>query len=363
MALYSRLFKYGPRPGRTQLENFVTESLCDCLERMTALDRKSIERFVVEVLVCSRIPPAFGERLTNAKTLQWKTQHAFYFAGSRGCLDLCLLADREIILVIENKVAARFTAHLISRDADEVGNNEGREELSQLEYYGKWLSARHPGAALILLTHLTDAPSTFFSEESSEAVAPTASVFHRVCRWATVYEWLGRWREVTATHFGSKPQGVFLNLLTNEFLEFLEQNNMNATAIKNDDLDLLNAYFSQDVWKKVRDLMASARALVMPLLADAYGEPRSVPETEAWEQTQILWDWAYCHEEELEWYVGWGLSSGRGLRHLDIEFATPLQAFVVVTNDGGPRIPVFAEDVQTLEKLAGLFTNPEQKIN
>ena len=66
---------------------------------------------------------------------------------------------------------------------------------------------------------------------------------------------------------------------------------MNASTIKNNDLDLLNPHFSQDVWKKACDLMASVRALVVPLLAEAYGELRRAPETEAREQTQILWDW------------------------------------------------------------------------
>ena len=34
MTLYSRLFKYAPLSGRSQLENFLTESFCDLMERI-----------------------------------------------------------------------------------------------------------------------------------------------------------------------------------------------------------------------------------------------------------------------------------------------------------------------------------------
>jgi len=121
--------------------------------------------------------------------------------------------------------------------------------------------------------------------------------------------------------------------------------------MKDSDLELIDAYFSQDVWKKLHDLMASVRLSVIPALVNPRGSPRTVPQTEAWEETQILWDWAYCYEKELEWYVGWGLSGKHGLRHLDVELDTTLQAFVVVTNDdGGTRIPFLGEDIERLEK-------------
>jgi hypothetical protein len=349
MALYSRLLKYAPQASRTQLENFMTESLCDWLDRVTALDRNSAETFVVQCLAGSRVPLAFKERLTTARNLSWKTQHSFYFDDSRGYLDLCLFADKEIILVIENKIAAGFTTHAMSPDDEEAENTDSRE--GQLNYYSRWLAKKYAGAALILLTHLTDAPPDFLSKENDKVEAEPTPVFHRICRWARVYEWLAEWRELAAKHSDSKPEGTFLHLLTNEFLELLEQENMNATPIENDDLELLNAYFSQDVGKKVRDLMVSVRTLVLPLLVDAYGKPRGVfPQAEAWGETQILWDWAYCHEKNLQWYVGWGLSGRHGLRHFEIEFPAPLQAFVMVTNDdGGARIPVATEDIQICE--------------
>jgi hypothetical protein len=162
---------------------------------------------------------------------------------------------------------------------------------------------------------------------------------------------MAEWLESSGSTLRDTPAGVFLNVLSGEFLQFLEQKNMNVTAIKASDLDLLNAYFSEDVWKKIRNVMASMRLCVVPLLANPRGSPRNVPQNEAWEETQILWDWAYCYEKELEWYVGWGLSGKHGLRHLDIELGTSLQAFVVVTNDdGGTRIPFLEEEITACER-------------
>lgn len=361
MALYSRLFKYAPLPNRTPLENFLTESLCDCLERMTALGRETVETFVVECLAGSQVPSSFRGRLTNARNLSWKTQHSFYFDGGRGCLDLCLFADNQIILVIENKVAAGFTIHALSPDDEAAENAEGGEELSQLDFYGRWLSAKYPGAGLVLLTHLTQAPATFLLNESNRTEASTTDVFHRVARWATVYEWIVRWQERDADYFKNSPQGIVLRLLTSEFLEFLEQNNMNATEMKKGDFELLNAYFAQDIWKKMRDLTESTQTLVSPVLPEVCRfRPSKERNTEAWEQTQIVWDWAYCYERDLYWYVGWGLAGQHGLRDIGIEFPGALQAFVVVTSDKAD-IPVAGEELNACERQGWIVYGTSSK--
>lgn len=350
MALYSRLFKYAPRPGRTQLENFLTESFCDCLERMTALDRSDVETFILDLFGGgSQSPLNFRDRLASANDLRWVTQHPIYLADNRGYLDLCLFADKRVVLAVENKIGSGFTSHLISQATEDA--EETTEELSQLDFYDRWLAANCPGSVLVLLTHLTDAPPDFLAVEGGDADLHGKPVFHSVCRWAAVYDWIAKWREVSSDSLSGKPEGAFLYRLTEEFLRFLEQKNMSVATIKDSDLELIGAYFSQDVWKKLHDLMASVRLRVIPSMVNPRGSPRTVPQTEAWEETQIVWDWAYCCEKELEWYVGWGLSGKHGLRHLDVELDTTLQAFVVVTNDdGGTRIPFLGEDIERLQK-------------
>jgi hypothetical protein len=352
--LYYRLSKYAPTPGRTQVENFLTESLCDLLERMTVLDRRNVESFISDILVGSEPPSTasiFRDKLTSAGQLEWETQHRIELDAECGYLDLCLFADNRIVLVIENKIASGFTSHGIP---GEDGQAEVKFE-DQLHFYDRWLSAKWPGAGLVLLTQFTDAPSDFLDEKNRQITA-TNPIFHRVCRWATVYERIGRWRESYADQFKDEPDGMFLSMLCAEFRQFLERMKMNPTEMKDDDLGLLTAYCSQDIWKKVRDLMASVRARVLPLLPSSYSPSKRVPATEAWQETQIMWDWAYCYEKKLKWYIGWGLSGANGLRHLDIELPSPLQAFVLIGSDNRRTEPA----ITSKEVIDGWATTKRQ---
>jgi hypothetical protein len=360
MDLYSRLFKYAPLPHRTPLENFLTESLCDFLERMTAVDRKAVECFILDVLLGSHAPLPFQQQIANAKGFCWETQKQISFRGEKGCIDICLLADKQITLVVENKVTARFTEHRLSEGADEEEDSDEHPKRTQLDFYDEWLSEKYPRAALALLTHVTNAPLSFLSAQAAQAgTEPTRNVFHWVCRWAAVQRWLAEGRYHTATDISSNSQQVFLDMLAGEFREFLEQHNMKKTEIKGPDLDLLVTLLSQDIWNKMRDLMESVRELVWASLSSHYEQPRYFPETKAWKETEILWDWAYCYEKDLRWYIGWGLSGKHGLRHLDIGFGTELQAFVVITSDDeGREIPSTNEEIQGSQQIGWSVREP-----
>jgi hypothetical protein len=342
--LYERLLKYAPSPGRTQLENFLSESLCDFFGRVTALDRGSIEGFVLDTLLNRPAQSKISERLLNAKTLDWSTQETVTHKGSRGFLDICLFADSRIILVIENKIAAGFTTHSLFDDKQQV------QIRSQMEFYDEWLSSNFPDAGLVLLTHFTDAPPGFLESCQLSKVSAGATEerykcqIRRMCKWTTIYEWLTRWHEPSESSPTAEGR-IFLCSLAKEFLLFLEENNMSASKITSDDVQLLGSFFSQDIWKKVCQTATSARAIASPLLPNLWGQPKSPPQTNAWEGTQILWDWGYCYERELEWYVGWGFSGTNGLRHLDISLDSPMKAFVLVTSDRSD-IPVTADAVR-----------------
>jgi hypothetical protein len=365
MDLYSRLFKYAPLPNRTQLENFLTESLCDFLGRMTAVDRKAVECFILDVLLGSHAPLPFRQQIANAKGFCWETQKRIYFRGKQGCIDICMLADKEITLVVENKVTAGFTEHRLSEVSGEEEDSDENSEvpISQLDVYDGWLSENYPRAALVLLTHVTNAPLTFLSKQAVQTDGePARNVFHWVCRWATIHRWLAEGRYHTATNISSNSQQVFLDMLAGEFREFLEQHNMKKTEIKGPDLDLLVTSLSQDIWNKMRDLMGSVRELVSASLSSHYEQPRYFPETKAWKETEILWDWAYCYEKDLRWYIGWGLSGRHGLRHLDIDFGTELQAFVVVTSDEeGREILSTNEEIQRSQQIGWSVREPTSR--
>ncbi len=55
--IYARLFRYTARADFEPLENFLTESLGDLLERLTIADGSQLESFISDVLCGSEILP------------------------------------------------------------------------------------------------------------------------------------------------------------------------------------------------------------------------------------------------------------------------------------------------------------------
>jgi len=61
--IYARLFLYTARADFEPLENFLTESLGDLLERLTTADRGLLESFISDVLCGSEIPAPQAARI------------------------------------------------------------------------------------------------------------------------------------------------------------------------------------------------------------------------------------------------------------------------------------------------------------
>lgn len=357
MDLYSRIFKYAPRSDQKAIENFLTECLCDLLERMTALGRKCLERFIFELLVGSHSPSGFQNRLSSAASLRWETQKSIHYAGGRGCLDLCLLADGQVILVIENKVAAGFTYHRVSDDLDEPHDDLDDYNCSQLKFYEGYLAENSPGAGLVLLTHFTAAPQTFLVENDDNKHGGTARIFRRVCRWSDAYNWISQSQLLSKKGCDSNPRENLLGLLLSEFLQFLEGERMNLTETNNDDLELMQTFFVHNLPRKMRDLMASARnsVVALPAVANAgqYGKARAFQD----KQNPLVWDWVYCFEQNLKWFISWGLSGKDGLRAYKIEFDSPLTCFVLISTDGR-EIPASSAQLQSCKGIGWSVYEP-----
>lgn len=194
-SLYTRLFKYSPREGYLPLENFLTECLCDFLDRLTVFDRQASELFIFEILCGPNLPPELRIAISRATILQWKTQRRITVAGDQGIVDLWLAADNNPVLIIENKINAGFTSHRAS-DGAEDPDGDWDEGLGQLDFYEKYLRAKGGASALILLTYRTEAPGNFNTSGSS--LRQSGTVFRRVRRWTEIYKWL--------SGSGSRPQ-------------------------------------------------------------------------------------------------------------------------------------------------------------
>jgi hypothetical protein len=352
-SLFTRLFSYTPRGDREPLENFLTECLCYFLERLTALDRASLDQFVTEVLCGPKIPSALRDRISSARRLRWKTQQSIRCAGKLGYLDISLSADDDLILVVENKVTAEFTTHLIPAAAGEIGGGHEDEICDQLELYEKHLRSRGVSAGLVLLTHRRQAPIWFLTGQGPENA--NGLVFRHVCRWAEVHGWLARWQLSAASHLAGSSEGAFLVKVAREFSGFLEDRQMSVSELSRDDLNLMKAFYAQDIPKKMDNLLLTVRnsILALPALVTPYGGAQTTFDT----TNQIVWDWVYCFERELGWFVCWGIAgAGRyGPRSYDIEFEEPLQAFVVIGSD--------KRDIAAPYELLQIFENSGWKIH
>ena len=326
MSLYEKLFKYAPSSNRTPLENFLTEALCDILERLRTVDSDAALDLLVQVFLGNRGSPAFRRTLEDASKFFWITQVRIKVGRQFGYLDLCLFVDGKPLVAIENKVAAGFTEHTL------MGEGETKA-ISQMMLYDQWLCTKNPDGALVLLTHFTEGPEGF-AERS-----PTANISHlfrapvrNKCLWTTVYGWLAQWRNLVTEQ--DDIEIASLRKLVGEFLGFLEERKMAPISIRAGDLNVIGSWLEQDVWRKARQVLEETRNIAVPIVPLAYGKPKSFPVTYLAGQYDLLWDWTYCFEKELKWYVGWGLCGRDGLKGLDLRLSgeSPY-TFVLVTSE------------------------------
>jgi hypothetical protein len=270
-SLFTRLFKYSPRDGHTPLENFLTESLCYFLDGMSALDRSSVEQLVREVICGSSVPAALLSRISTARSLSWTPQQRICWAGGLGYFDICLTADNDIILVIENKIDAGFTTHQIRAATEDIDGGREDGAYDQLGFYEKYLQSKGITAGLVLLTHMREPPVTFLTGQSGEN--GPGVVFRHVCRWAEVHRWLTQWKFIPTSAHAPDSDGAFLMKLARELAQFLEDQGMNVEDLSGNDLDVMKAFYAQDVPRKMRRLFLSLRKsiLALPALVTPYG--------------------------------------------------------------------------------------------
>ena len=263
-------------------------------------------------------------------------------------MDICLTADNDIILVIENKIGAAFTIHQTPAATEEIDGRREEGGCDQLGFYGKYLQSKGTMAGLVLLTHMRDAPVTFLTSQSG--ADGHGVVFRHVCRWAEVHRWLTQWQFIPTSTHARDSEGAFLMKLARELARFLEEQEMTVQDLSGDDLDVMKAFYAQDVPRKMRSLFLSLRKsiLALPALVTPYGGAQTTFDT----TNQLAWDWIYCFEQELKWFICWGIAgAGRyGRISYDIKFDEPLQAFVVIATDNR-EIPMPKVRLQSLDTL------------
>jgi hypothetical protein len=352
--IYARLFRYTARADFEPLENFLTESLGDLLERMTIADKGLLDSFVSDVLCGSEIPGSLNARINGAARLEWKTQEKIRCEGELGYLDLCLIADGELVLILENKVGADFTTHSAASNETEIEEENEDQTVSQLDFYKKHLKQQSKPTALVLLTHQTDPPSSFALRQGFHG--GDTNVFESVCRWGAVHRWFKEAKSLHDISYTTSVERAALKVLAQEFCTFLERQQMNAVELKREDLKPMEEFFSSDMPRKLHELFLSLRKAIrsLPELDSKYGFPAKHTLRV---KDGLIWDWFYCFDKELKWFINWGISSRNVLSRFyavdAIDSDAPLSVFALIGSEL-KDIPLTSDQLASAQKTGWL---------
>jgi hypothetical protein len=311
-SIYHSLYKYPSSDERSQLENYLTEAFVNILNR---LKKDETVLFLKECLLKysnnGYTVTEFIKDIENVRNFSWKSQYTIYYEGASKYPDIALWGE-ELLLLIENKVGAGFTYH-----QDNEGDVDDSQVQNQLEVYGRWLSAKNPKSGLVLLTHNTNAPDNFLNDNKYQAN------LRSITSWKSVYKWFRRW-----SHTGNKEH--IRKKLAYEFIVFLE--GIGMSDISNKDLSVLDLYLSNRVNEKAGNLMKEARNMAQKIIKNINTKPQK--HINYWDDAQLFWDWCYCYEKNLQWYIGWGIRFPEGSNVWnEYEIPSYPQAFIDISSD------------------------------
>ena len=224
ISLYGRLFTYRERRHRRPLEDFLTEALCDILNRLPLAE---MAEFVADLFLPAAAREIWRQQFGEANDLRWETQESI---GSDGRPDLILRCDGHPLIVVENKIGAGIG----QRQAATGGDKDTRDQLMA---YGQWLkgqcAARDWPGAIVLLTHFTSPPDRFGADETAFGVE-----WQHVCRWPAVWRWLAS----SASRVTDNCAVATWQALAAELVQFLREKDMTSETMTLYDLAAAEMY-------------------------------------------------------------------------------------------------------------------------
>jgi hypothetical protein len=238
-SLYERLFKYRASDRQTPLENYLTEALCDLLNRIGEENAQAQANLLHMLFACH-----------ISEVVDFRTQVPVRLSSKNSRIpDLVGWRNGKVVCLVEVKVNAGFTGETSAGAAvqDEAEDSSSREANShQLKAYGKWLENHHPEAKIVLLTYRTQPPSDFF-QEGGEYGVPVGN--RHVLHWQTVYNALD-------AHAGS---GQACSILVKDFCQFLQTRGIAMPSLDHNELDTLKAFVGTGTAEAVQRFMNSLR--------------------------------------------------------------------------------------------------------
>ena len=330
-SLYGRLFAYRERPARRPLEDFLTEALCDILNRLSQHQMREMVEFVSTFLLPTDAREAWREQVYDYRGLAWITQVPI---GASGRVDLLLRNDVQPLIIIENKITDPHTQRL--RD------------------YGLWLKEKCEGhkwpGAIVFLTHLTAPPEGFGDRDPAYGVR-----WQQICRWPAVCKWLA-----TAAQEDS-PDGrhSVQRILRDELAIFLKEKSMTSETMTLHDLSAAEIYVSSaarvnQLFKRIWEEAVKPDWGPMAYKHDAAQVERSVSSYDS--EGAVLWDWIYLRPPHSAydgdvWFLAWGIGfpavGGDWWKDAAPSLPSRTYAFVCLSTTDGERksLPTIAANI------------------
>lgn len=224
MNLYSRLLKYQSAPRRSNLENFLSEALCDFLNRLDRDDRRVFLEGLLGLTCLENVP----------KHVRFETQVSIPSMFGIKYPDIVGFSEGVPVIVIENKVDAGFTRSSIESEEGKI------VDMGQLEVYGTWLHNNVPNSPLILLTRGTQPPDDFLDTGKAYGYGTC----NRLCvTWQGVFDQLKYHQEAP---------------LTSDLRNFLQQERLAMENPSRQDFFVLELFLGS-AFPKIRRMMKEIR--------------------------------------------------------------------------------------------------------
>ncbi|MCL2123296.1 MAG: hypothetical protein FWH34_04325 [Desulfovibrionaceae bacterium] len=278
-SLYGRLFRYRASDTQTPRENYLTEALCDLLNRIGG-DAPEAQRVLLKNL---KLFESDG-----VEPLCFQTQVSISTETRNKFPDLVGYIGGVPVLVIEVKVDAEINYDAVLRK-------------NQLQIYGEWLAEVSQGrkdAVLALLTYRRPPPQDFFEKEADYGIAASS---RRVIHWRDVR------REMEAlqgSHHTVYPT------LAKEFCNFLHEQGVAVETPEKDDFNKLGAYLKGGTAARLRNFMNSIRTRLKEMTEQpdlSWESDLQLQSGGAFrDEAQVLTGWVNTKKPEIS-YISWGL--------------------------------------------------------
>jgi len=270
-SLYGRLFKYSQRSTRSPKEDFLTEALAGLLEIVI---RHHSPEIIKQLFVPDALKDAWDKSSASINSLHIDTQ-PWIDENSRP--DIVVYGDGNPLIVIENKISARF-------------------QDNQLNRYRDWLRTKTifgwPGL-VCLLTHTTDPPADFLDWTND---APHALV--------------RRWGEIASQlrSFGKQADtSQIRNGLSGELLGFLVEENMAGEFAEIEDFSAAFVYLRSSA--KMSHTFETIFKHIKQYGGFFAGDFQD--DYELWQDTSLnaIWGWKFLKCDGLkDSFLGYGIS-------------------------------------------------------